>query len=838
MPPVVQFSASTATVSEDGGNAMVTVTKTGATAVAATVHFATSNGSATAGQDYTATSGDLTFAANETSKQISVPITNDSSLEGDENFTVTLSNPSDATLGSVTSATVTIEEDDAPAAITSANSATFVVGASGTFTVNATGNPTPAITRSGDALPSGVTFVDNGDGTATLSGGPVAGTGGVYNFTFTASNGVGPDATQSFTLTVNEAPAFTSAGNATFTVGEAGSFQMTASGFPAPTFSTSSALPNGVSLSAAGLLSGTPMAGTGGVYNLTVTASNSAGADATQSFTLTVNQAPSITSANGATFTEGNFGSFTVEASGYPAPTFSASGALPSGVTFVGGVLSGAPAEGTGGSYPIEVTASNGVGNDATQTFTLTVEAAVCVAPPTDLLAWFPAEGDASDAEFGIHGSALTGAGFAAGKVNQGFTFDGASAVVEVPDDPAWAFGANAFTVQTWVRFDAISGSDVLVGQSEGSGNLNKWLFWLKNGRLEFHLNGTASANITSDATFAPTLGRWYHVAVTRSGNTYRFYVDGAQNGGDRLDANAVPDVNAPLTFGKAEAFNALNGMLDEVQIFSRALSGAEVASVYGASLEGLCFDLPQAASAVSRKVHGARRHLRCAAAVKWRAGSRMPQRRRQRRAHDRAHVQQRHHERDRKRQRRECERQPNVERPRDDHPIDRRRERTGDHRNANRRGRRLRPNPRQCHRADASPVRRREREQSRQRDRHRAGQSALRHQPGRCEQLPRRPDGGRFDQLERRRDGKASRRDGGAIAPGAESARRLRFGGAARLVVTPASRPLGRRSRRDSDRRRRYRSAPRLARISLPVSMRPDRRRARECRADPTCPR
>ena len=51
-----------------------------------------------------------------------------------------------------------------------------------------------------------MTFVDNGDGTATLAGTPAAGTGGTYALTITATNGVAPDATQSFTLTVDQAP--------------------------------------------------------------------------------------------------------------------------------------------------------------------------------------------------------------------------------------------------------------------------------------------------------------------------------------------------------------------------------------------------------------------------------------------------------------------------------------------------------------------------------------------------------------------------------------------------------------------------------------------------------
>ena len=165
------------------------------------------------------------------------------------------------------------------------------------------------------------------------------------------------NATQSFTLTVNQAPAITSANNTTFTVGTAGSFTVTATGAPTPTLSESGALPSGVTFTAAtGVLSGTPTAATGGTYPITFTAQNGVGTNATQSFTLTVNQAPAITSASSATFTVGTAGSFTVTATGTPAPTLSESGALPSGVTFTAAeILPGHRRSGTAGSYPITI---------------------------------------------------------------------------------------------------------------------------------------------------------------------------------------------------------------------------------------------------------------------------------------------------------------------------------------------------------------------------------------------------------------------------------------------------------------------------------------------------
>jgi hypothetical protein len=96
-------------------------------------------------------------------------------------------------------------EAQAPA-ITSADNTTFTVGTGGTFTLTATGDPALVFTASG-TLPSGVSFTDNHDGTATLAGTPAVGAGGIYLVTLTASNGFAPDAVQTFTLTVIETPA-------------------------------------------------------------------------------------------------------------------------------------------------------------------------------------------------------------------------------------------------------------------------------------------------------------------------------------------------------------------------------------------------------------------------------------------------------------------------------------------------------------------------------------------------------------------------------------------------------------------------------------------------------
>src|SRR5215469_574709 len=268
----------------------------------------------------------------------------------------------------------------APTITTNPPSATFTVGQAGPpVQMTATGNPSSMTWSETPALPAGLTLSSS---TGVLSGTPAAGTGGQYTLDVTASNGISPNGSQTFLLTVDQPPAITTnPASTTFTVGTNGSYQMTATGYPAPTFSApAGSLPAGVTLSTSGLLSGTPAAGTGSTYIFTVTANNGIGTAALQTFTLTVQQAPSIATANATTFTAGQFGSFNVTATGNPTPSIGYTGTLPGGVTLTtSGLLSGTPNPGTGGVYTPTITASNGVGTNATQSFTLTVDQAPAI---------------------------------------------------------------------------------------------------------------------------------------------------------------------------------------------------------------------------------------------------------------------------------------------------------------------------------------------------------------------------------------------------------------------------------------------------------------------------
>ena len=116
-PPVPAISIAGATVAPEGDSgtkdATFAVTLSGATTVPVSVKYATADGTAKQPADYAAASGTLTFAPGETAKAVVVKVAGDTLVEPGEAFTVTLSAPVAATLGTAT-ATGSIADDDEP----------------------------------------------------------------------------------------------------------------------------------------------------------------------------------------------------------------------------------------------------------------------------------------------------------------------------------------------------------------------------------------------------------------------------------------------------------------------------------------------------------------------------------------------------------------------------------------------------------------------------------------------------------------------------------------------------------------------------------------------------
>ena len=195
------------------------------------------------------------------------------------------------------------------------------------------------------------------------------------------------------------------------------------------------------------------------------------------------------------------------------------------------------------------------------------------------------------------------GVTFTPGEVDQAFNFDGSTGYVQVPQNSLWEFGSNDFTVDFWINFrtpntsDNLDSDDVfdIIGVDEGAGPTNKWLVRFGGGVLTLHINdsGTGPGSLfLAQAPFSPNLHQWYFITVTRSGNTFTTYINGEAAATETM-AVTIPPIDAPLTWGLVEAGRYLDGLMDEVEIYNRALTAEEIQAIFTTSSAGKCQGIP-----------------------------------------------------------------------------------------------------------------------------------------------------------------------------------------------------------------------------------------------------
>lgn len=219
-----------------------------------------------------------------------------------------------------------------------------------------------------------------------------------------------------------------------------------------------------------------------------------------------------------------------------------------------------------------------------------------CVTAPSNAIAWWRAENDAQDTVGGHHGALQNGAGYAAGQIGSAFRFDGVDDFVSVPESLDWDFGLNDFTMEFWVKLNEIKRS-MFIHQQSGS----------VIGGFEFDLQPGGAGLVFADSPSqlainrgwspTPAVGIWYHLAVTRKDLAYRLYVNGVQMGAEQFDPNPVHDVAGPLQIGGGGYVEPeigfpryqVNGFVDEMAIYRRALSVEELQNIFNAGSAGKC---------------------------------------------------------------------------------------------------------------------------------------------------------------------------------------------------------------------------------------------------------
>ena len=241
---------------------------------------------------------------------------------------------------------------------------------------NGTGAKTLALTAG--AIPTGMTFTA---ATGVLNGTPTA--AGTFNFTITATDTLGQAIPKAYTVVINAAITVSPASVPNWTVNKSGYTQTITNtgGTGASTFAvTVGAVPTGLTLSAGGVLSGTPTAA--GTFNFTVTATDTVGATGAQAYTVIINAAIAVSPA---TLPNGQINaaySQTVTASGGTgAKTFSFTGTLPTGVSLsAAGAFSGTAT--AAGTFNFTVFATDTVGATGSQAYSVVISA-ITITPST-----------------------------------------------------------------------------------------------------------------------------------------------------------------------------------------------------------------------------------------------------------------------------------------------------------------------------------------------------------------------------------------------------------------------------------------------------------------------
>jgi hypothetical protein len=224
------------------------------------------------------------------------------------------------------------------------------------------------------------------------------------------------------------------------------------------------------------------------------------------------------------------------------------------------------------------------------------ITSAVCTPPPANMISWYPGEGNANDIQGSNNGTLLNGTTFATGKVNQAFIFDGVDDEVQVANHVS--LEPQTLTVDFWFN-SATPGAEAFLlskgaqGCSFPSYSVNKAG---SKGGLAFDvtINGVVVRSPFSPATVFD--GNWHFFAGTYDGKAVRLFIDGQEVGtGTAAAGNVTYALSSTndLFFGtypeSCKAEFHYNGLLDEVELFSRALTQTEIQDIYDAGSAGKC---------------------------------------------------------------------------------------------------------------------------------------------------------------------------------------------------------------------------------------------------------
>lgn len=168
------------------------------------------------------------------------------------------------------------------------------------------------------------------------------------------------------------------------------------------------------------------------------------------------------------------------------------------------------------------------------------------------------------------------------GKIDKALDFDGSDDYVEVSDNAVLDITGD-FTLTAWIYPDTLGASRAIVSKRDTSSNNGGYSITLgANGEVYCQTNSGAANTNSYTANSVIAVSNWYHVAVVRSGTTCDVYINGANKTGTYGTHTTLAANNSALRFGRSpSSTEPFDGKIDEVQVYSTALSPVEVATVY-----------------------------------------------------------------------------------------------------------------------------------------------------------------------------------------------------------------------------------------------------------------
>ncbi len=197
-----------------------------------------------------------------------------------------------------------------------------------------------------------------------------------------------------------------------------------------------------------------------------------------------------------------------------------------------------------------------------------------------DAVAYYPFDGAGTDVAGGYDLGLLGAPGFEAGLFGQALALsaDATKYAQRPTDDAAFDFAAD-FTLQVWVRFASTAGQQTLVEKFLGPAGPGWTLEKLADDTL--HFDALPTATMTSPA-IGFQANAWNQIVLRRTGDTFEILRNGAVVVSTQ-GAGALPDSAQPLLVGRRDGLqlNPVNGRLDEIAVFARSLSDAEIVSLW-----------------------------------------------------------------------------------------------------------------------------------------------------------------------------------------------------------------------------------------------------------------